>query len=179
MRHRPWTALAPLLLACGQIFTITVEETATAVIPEATLIEEVVDDLGFGDFLEMDIAEAEELQDQGVEEGDIEEAALVSLVLVAMEGSPDLSFIDSLEIFVEGEGLPRQRVAWAEELPEGQSEVALELDEVDLAPYIIGGDMTLTTEARGRRPEQERVVEAQAAIDVGVTAQGCRSAAGR
>jgi len=57
--------------------------------------------------------------------------------------------------------------------------VALDLDDVDLTPYVVSESLTVTTDATGRRPEQDTVVQARFGLSVGVTGQGaCRAIGG-
>ena len=56
--------------------TISIEETATTTVESGTILEELLDDFGFDDFVTMDVTASSELQNQGVEPGDIREARL-------------------------------------------------------------------------------------------------------
>jgi hypothetical protein len=166
--------LAPLLfLACGRLFTITVRDTSEVVVERGTIVEELVSDLGFESLNDLDLVESEELANQGVEPGDIEEAYLVEFVLRASSPSgADLAFVDRLDLLVSAPGLPEVVIAHQDDFPAGAAEVALVLEPVDLAPYVVSRSMTISTDVTGRRPEEDTVVEARYAIEVGVTGQG-------
>jgi len=158
-----------LLVACSKLLTIRVEEESTTVVEQGTLLEEVVGDLGFDGFLALQIAESTELQNQGVEPGDIKEVFVEELVL---EGDHELSFIESLEFYVEADGLPRERIAHQDNFPDGETVVTLELDSVDLTEYVVAESMDITTEVAGTRPDEDTEVTGRIVLSVGVTAKG-------
>jgi hypothetical protein len=161
---------------CDGLFRITVRESALTEVERGTVVEEVVSDLGFGAFLEMDLLESDELANQGVEPGDIDEAELVLFGLqVQSPLGGDLAWIDTLDLFVSGPDLPEVLLAHHDDFPPGVGAVELELEPVDLTPYIVSRSMSVTTEVSGRRPDRDTVVTALFAVEVGVTGQGvCR-----
>jgi hypothetical protein len=166
------------LLGCGDgLFTFSVAEEAELVVEQGTVLETLVGDLGFGEFVSMDITANQGFANQGVEPGDISEVELVSFSLSASEpDGADLSFLDSVELFVEAPELPRVRVAVAEAFPVGQPTVAFGVDPIDLAPYVVSRSMTLSAEVEGRRPDQDITVVAAFELDIGVTRQGACNA---
>jgi len=169
------TLFAALLWAgCGGgLLTIPVDETATTTIAPGTLLEDLLGDLGFDAFLDMDVTASEELQNQGVEPGDVVEVRLTTFTLEATEpAGADLSFLSGLAVYVESEGLDKVEIAHADAFPEGQALVDFEIDDVDLTDYVVSQSMTITTEVTGHRPDQETTVEASFSVDVGVTVQG-------
>ena len=174
-------ASAILWIGCdGSLITIPVEQRAETTVAAGTILEDLLGDMGFSDFLAMDIVQSEELQNQGVAPGDVQDVRLVALSLEAKSpGGSDLSFLSSVEFWVEAPDLPRARVASAIAFPEGQAHVAFTIDDLDLTDYATSQSMTLTTEVTGHRPDEDTLVEAVIELDVGVTAQGaCRAAEG-
>jgi len=175
------TRVVPLLVVaawvgCDALFHIEVDGSSTSVIPAATPFETILGDLGFGDFVDMDITDASELQNQGVEPGDISVVEFEELSLEATDPSgSDLSFIDRIELWVEAPGLDRVRVASQTDFPPGQAAVELDLDDVDITEYVVSQSMTITADVTAVRPEDETTVEAYYAVDVGVTKQGCNN----
>lgn len=159
-------------LACqSDLFHIEVSEQSKATVEQGTVLEDLIGDLGFDEFVSMDITAAEELQNQGVAPGDIQEVYLTALTLSAGDGL-DLSFLHSMELYVESPGLEKVRVAWQDTFPEGESTVEFNLDEVDLTEYVVSQSVTITTEVDAQRPEEDTEVTAKFTLDVGVTAQG-------
>jgi hypothetical protein len=168
-----------LAAACdGRLLTIPIERDADVVIEQGTLIEELVTDFGFAEFVTMDVTSFQEIENQGVAPGDITSVLLTNFELEAT-GPPgaDLSFIESMALYVESPGLPRVRVAHAESFPMGEALVAFALDGEDLTDYVVSTSVSLVTEATGHRPDADTTVTARFALEIGVTAQGACAAA--
>lgn len=167
-------ALVALLWSCeGALFNIRVSDTAETTIRAGTVFEGLLQDFGFGEFVELDITSASELQNQGVGPGDIVRVTFQSFDLeVISPEDGDLSFLDRLEFYVEAPELPRELVARADAFPDGQARVSMELIDIDLTDYVVSESMTISTEARGSRPRRDTTVEASFALRVGVTGQG-------
>lgn len=170
-------ALGILSVACqGQLFNIRVTEQATTSIPARSTLEQLIGDFGFGDFASMDLTQSQELQNQGVDPGDIATARLVAFELEAIDpDGADLSFMDSMSIYVEAPDLPRLLLASADSFPEGEPLVEFEMTNEDIADHVVSQSMTFTTEVSGRRPDQRTEVMATFSVRVGVTGQGACS----
>ncbi|MED5374688.1 MAG: hypothetical protein VX899_26960 [Myxococcota bacterium] len=165
-----------LALGCAKISTIQVEETAQVTIEKGTLLEDFIGDMGFDEFVTMDLTESSELANQGVEPGDVQEVTLTSFSLTALEPEDaDLSFIDSMDVTVEGPDLPLEIMATADDFPEGQASVEFELTQVDITDYVTSERMSIGTDVSAHRPEQDTLVEAAFTVSVRVTAQGVRN----
>ncbi len=149
-----------------------IEVSGSTVIAGSSLIDEVLDTVGFDGFTEVDITANEELQNQGVAPGDISTVALVTFELEAKDGDRDLAFLESMEIYASAPGLDTILVASQDDFPEGQAVVAFELEDVDLVDYAVSESMTLTTEVTAEAPDDDTTVKASVLIDVGVTVQG-------
>jgi hypothetical protein len=162
-----------LTLGCDSLFRITVRESSLTEVESGSIVDALVSDLGFASFLDMDLVASDELENEGVAPGDIEEAFLVLLglqVQAPLDG--DLSWIDSLDVSVSAPDLPEVLIAHQDDFPEGVSGVELELEDVDLAPYIVSRSMSVTTDVRGHPPSRDTLVVALFAVEVGVTGQG-------
>jgi hypothetical protein len=172
-RLATWSLAAGCVVACqGALLTVRLNESATTTIPAATPLEVLVGDLGFGDFVALDLTDATELQNQGVAPGDIATVRFVDFELEALSGADDLSFIDDLAFYVEAPDLPRVLVASQATFPPGEAVVSLVLEEVDLTEYVVSESMTITTEIDAARPREATEVEARFTLAVGVTGQG-------
>ena len=167
-------ALALPAMGCGGVLTrIDIDGSAQTEIVGASLVEVLAEDLGFGELVSMDLTQADELQNQGVEPGDIKEARLVSFELEAIEpADADLSFLDAMTLLVSAPGLPEEVVASAPGFPQGEAVVVFDLEEVDLTEYIVSESMTLTTDVSGQRPDRATRIEARYVVEVGVTVKG-------
>jgi hypothetical protein len=168
---------AVALLSCSKLATIKIHSESTTTVDRGTLVESFVGDMGFGDLLNMNVVDAEELRNQGITKGDIQDVRLDSVELeVSAPAGGDLSWVDTLEFYVEAPGLPRTRIAHQEDFPAGQSIVDLVVDDVDLTDYAISESMDITTDAAGHRPDQDTDVIGRVVLKVGVTAQGACNA---
>lgn len=156
---------------------IDVEDSATTTVPGGNILLDLVGSLGFSSFTAMDITEAEELKNQGVEPGDIKDVRLISFELEAIDpGGADLSFIESMAVDVEAPGIDSVQIASASTFPAGVALVELDIDDVDLTEFVVSESMTLTTDVRGNQPPEDTTVEARYLLEVGVTLQGANNA---
>lgn len=168
------------VLACrgGALTYIDVEGADRVVVEEGSIVEDLLGDLGFEGFTQMNVVASEELQNQGVEPGDISSVDLVRFELEAVEPSDgDLSFFESVVIWVEAPGLEPMRIADSYDFDEGRQVVQFDVYDVDLTDYVISESMTLTTDIVAGRPSQETVVKASYLLEVGVTLQGAKKEA--
>ena len=163
------------LPACADtvLTRIDVEGQAQTTVEGAGLLGELLGDIGFDGFTSMDITASEELQNQGVEPGDIKDARLVSFELEALDPrGGDLSFLRQLSVSVSAPGLPQVLLASQVSFPEGTALVPFDVEDVDLTDYVTSASLTLTTEATGEPPADDTTIEARYLLDVGVTLQG-------
>lgn len=157
----------------GTLAHIDVETGASAVVPGASILEQLAGDMGFGDFVSMDLAAEDELANQGVGPGDIKDVRLIEFTLTVTDPQGgDMSWLESLELYVEAPGVERALIASADDFPEGVASVSFDLYDVDLTPYAVSEAMTLATEVSGRRPDEDTTIQADVVLDVGVTGQG-------
>lgn len=173
MRRLLPPALAAGLVAC-QLLTVPVETSATTTIEGAGLLGQLLGSVELVGLTDFEVAVSDALADQGVDEGDVRSVRLTAFTLA---GAPDLGFLDSLSVSVEATGFPRTRVAWADGFADGATEVALTLDDVDLAEAVVAGDLVWTVEATGEAPVDDTTLDAFVAAEVIATPQGaCRAA---
>lgn len=173
MKTKIGTVLLLGLITCGDIDQITVSQSSRSTIARGTLVEQFAGDIGFGELVEVDITQSQELQNQGVTKEQVDSVKLEKLELTVVSPSPaDFTFLDSVEFYVEAPGLERMRIARGGPFEAGESTVTLSIDDVELAPYAVSERMTITTDARGNRPEQDTTVEAKIDIVVDVNVGG-------
>jgi hypothetical protein len=176
MRSRPVLFFAAAVLSgCADtvLTRIDVEGDARTTVEGSGLLGELLGELGFDGFTSMDITASEELQNQGVEPGDIKDARLVSFELEVIEPMDgDLSFLSELTVSVAAPDLPQVLLASQVSFPEGTSLVPFDVEEVDLTEYVTSQSLTLTTAVTGEPPAEDTTIEARYLIDVGVTLQG-------
>lgn len=167
-----------VLLGCdGSLVHIDVDGKAQTVVEAGTLVEDLLVDFGFGEFVEMDLTTAEELRDQGVEPGDIVSAAMTLFTLESIDGQGDLSFLQRMTLTATAPDLDAVEIATCDDFPAGEPLVTFVLSGADFAPHLVSKEMSLIVDISGRRPTVDTTVEASFIVDVGVTAQGVANAA--
>jgi hypothetical protein len=155
-----------------------VEYEASTTVERGTILEELLGDMGFDEFLDMNVTEAEEIENQGVEPGDIRDVRVTEFTLeVTAPQDGDLSFLSQMAVYVEAAGLPEILVASQDSFPPGQRLVEFALEDVDLTEYAVSESLTLSTDVEGHRPDEDSDIRAHVTLDIGVTGQGaCRAA---
>ena len=165
-----------LALGCASLLTIEISESSEVMVEKGTVLESLLGDLGFGDFVSMDLTESQALANQGVEPGDIERVNLVLLELEAIEPEgTDLSFFDSMMFYATAPDLAQVKIASADSFPEGTSLVSFSLEDVNLTEYVVSESMSLTTEVTASRPEVDTLIEARFTVEVQATVQGVKN----
>jgi hypothetical protein len=161
------------ITTCGALDQISVSQSSRSTIPQGSLLEQFVGDIGFGELVEVDLTESQELQNQGVTKEQIDSVKLTSLSLTVVSPSQgDFTFLDRVEFFVEAPGVEKKRIASGGPFAAGDSMVDLALDDVELKPYVVSEKLTITTDARGNRPSEATTVEAQLDLLVDVNIGG-------
>lgn len=162
------------LITCDSVDNFTITESSTTTIEGATLLEQLVGDLGFGGFLNMDVSQNEELKNQGVERNQIDSVFVQSLTLTITDppDGQDFTFIESLAFYVEAPGLDRKLIASGGPFEAGLKTVGMNVENVDLADYAAAESMDITTEVDGRRPDNTTTIRADIVLDVDVNVGG-------
>ena len=164
-----------LLPACGNLLTIDIEETSKTTIEQGTLLEDLIGDLGFGGFAQMDITDNQTLANQGVQPGDLESVKVVSLVLEAVDGDTDLSFIDALSFSATAPDVDTVVIGDQTDFPVGEAIVEMNLYDVDLVDHAVSESMTITTDVSAGRPTADTTVKATFTLRIKATVQGARN----
>src|SRR5512144_627586 len=105
---RRLTALAGavVLCTCGTLDRFDVTASASADIPKATILDELLGAVAFAGFDKLDFSQ--QIQNQGVKEDQIDSVKITSLVIHTEEGSgAALDFITSIKFYAEAEGQPK------------------------------------------------------------------------
>jgi hypothetical protein len=157
------SAAALLFAGCDGIATVEVERSSMAVLYE----DEAPGDIDFGEFANK----------EGVTSDDIASAHVTSVVVEVVDPvGGDLEFADRVEVYIDAPGEPRRLLAFQDRFPAGQSRIVLEIEGVDLEPYVIADSISFTARIDGEAPNEDTLIEARARLDVGVTAEGaCNS----
>lgn len=178
-RRLPWTlAIAVMLLGtCSSLDNVEVSVTAESRIPRRSVLDELIGNLDFAGFDGFDLSQSQQFENQGYSKDQVDSVHMLELNLrIVTPANASFDFLDSIRFYAEAEGLPRVLVAELAIVPDGVTELALDVESsVELQPYVIAPSMTLTTEATGVRPAEETTVVAEAIFDVDVNVTGaCR-----
>lgn len=159
------------LCTCGTLDRFDVGTSASADIPKATLLDELLGAVAFPGFDEIDFSQ--DIANQGVTEDQIDSVVLGGFTIHTDAGSgATLDFIESASFFAEAEGLPRVLVATSSDFA-GKTSVDLDLVDVELKPYVVAPSMTLSAEVKGKKPQQDTTVTADVTLTVDATVPGC------
>jgi hypothetical protein len=158
---------------CSNLDNAIVSRSGQATIPGATLPGELLGDLGFSEFSNFDLSQDQSVGGQGYTKDEIDGVKLVRVHLVVnAPAGGNFDFLDSIALFVEAEGLPRIQIASLTEIPEGVTELELDVEDVQLVDYAVAPAMTLTTEATGTAPEEDTTVTGTIDFDVDINVDG-------
>lgn len=172
------SALAAVALAalvtCSGLDNIEVEATGTTVVPEASILDEVLGQLSFAGFDSFDISQSQEFRNQGYSKDQVDSVRLERFSLTVRD--PDdgnFDFLDRIAFTVTAEGLPPVEIASLDPVPVGASRIELDVVAgVELQPYVLAPSLTIETTASGRRPAVETTVDASVVFDIDVNVSG-------
>lgn len=179
MRHRfAFAAVVLASLTCGSdVDNVEVESEGRAMIPGGTVIDQLLGDLAFSGFDDIDVSQSQELENQGYTEEQIDSVRLDSLTLtVSAPAGGDFDFLESIAFFVEAEGEERVEIARLSPVPDGQTSLDVPVADVELLPYAVAESMTVTTEATGSAPDEDTTVDAHLVFDVDINVSGAACA---
>lgn len=164
-----------LLLSCAVLagcsalpLPINVHLTDSTLVERGTVVEQVIGGMEFANYAALDVSQSEEMQNLYVGKSAIRSAQVKILELSVLEpATQNFDFIEEISFFVEAEGQPKQRIAHRV-VPRGARYFRLEADELDLTPYLLAETMTITTQAKGRRPDHDTRIGSRLVLRVGV-----------
>jgi hypothetical protein len=166
-----------LLATCSGLDNIDVEASGEAVIPQRTVLDELLGQVSFAGFGNFDISQTQEFQNQGYTKDQIDSVRIERLTLeIADPAGASFDFMDTVRFSVEADGLPLVEIARLDSVPAGSNELELQVaGDVELRPYVVAPSMRITNDATGERPPQETTVRATAVFDVDIAITGaCR-----
>ena len=159
-------------MACDGLDNFAVEVGGDATGAKGTIVDTLLGVLPIDTFDHIDITQ--ELDNQGVTKDDVDSVTMTAFTLTIVSPSGQtFDFLDSLTFYAESEGLPRVRIATLAPVPDGKSVLELDLDDVDLTPYVTAPSMGITSEVSGARPDETTKIHANVVLDVDVNVPGC------
>jgi hypothetical protein len=158
--------------ACDDIDNFDVSAGGKATIAGSSLLEDLFSDLPFSGFDE--ITFDQQFKNQGVTEDQVDSVRLTTFTLtIESPASGTFDFLEQIDFYAESPNQPKVRIARAASIPPGAREIALVIDDVELAPYVTAEYMTITTDAKGRRPDDDTTLKASLVFDVDARLPGC------
>ncbi|MFO0593763.1 MAG: hypothetical protein U0228_00595 [Myxococcaceae bacterium] len=173
MRTLPALACLAALTACGPI-TFPAKLQGTADVEGSALGQLLSVFPQVGSFASLNFDENADFKNNKTTRDHVKSMRLTSLtVQIISPDTQDFSFLDSIEFDASADGLPTQRVAskaniGALGLKAPKPILVLDLDDVDVSPWVRAPTMTITTKGAGRQPGQTTRLEAKIDFIVGV-----------
>lgn len=124
-------------------------------------------------FANLDFNQNQDFKNQGVTKDDVESARLKSLtVRILGPDDVDFGFLDSLEFFARA-GDQEVRMARKDGIAQlglkpPNPVLALDVENVDLQPYVTAPSMSIIVRGKGRVPEQDVRLQAAVLLEVGL-----------
>lgn len=175
--------LAPLLkawlcclsLAACSAPTFTAEVKGETTVPASPVLGTVLNAFpAISSFAGLNFNENQDFKNQGVTKNQVSSVHVKSLKLkVLSPDDADFSFLDSLEFFAKA-GDQEVRIAWKENIAElglraPNPVLDLDVEKVELQPYVTAPSMSIIVRGKGRAPAKEVRLQATVALDVQVS----------
>lgn len=160
------------VLMCASLTHIDVTQSATTVVPQGNVVTSLLGSLAFTGFGNMDLAQNATVKNQGVSKNQIKTVHIKSFILkITDPGDQTFNFISSLKFFVETTGQERKLIASGDNFGD-VTEVGLEVEDVDLSPYVTAASMNIVSEVTGHAPDHDTTIMATAVFDVEINPKG-------
>jgi hypothetical protein len=151
-------AVAVAGVGCVPVVAFDVPLSAETTVEGGGLIEQFLDAFGFGDFANIDVSTTDEFENNDVRREQVTSAKLtaLSLTIAAPQGA-DFDWLDEIAFSVEADGEPDVEVA-SGVVADDTVAATLDLEDVELAPYVRAPAFAITTDVTARRPPQDTTV---------------------
>jgi hypothetical protein len=161
-------ALLLLLTGCGTSVYFETDVKGSATVqgsPLGGLLNVFPQAAGFSN---LNMTQTQDFKNQGVKKEDVKSVKLkkVTLTLTSPTGA-DFSWLTSLRISAKT-GSQSEEIAFKDgidKLPKSNV-LELELKPVELKPYVVADEMSMTTEASGKQPAQDSTIDVVARFGV-------------
>jgi hypothetical protein len=160
-----------VFLGCGAIsISFDVSTDGKTTISKGSLLEQLSGSFGFDGFSSFDISESSEFKNQNTQKDRIKTAAVKSIPMTIV--GPDTQTFDFLEevtFYIEAPGVTKKRIG-TKKISKGVKKFTLDLDGLELAPYLKADSVKITTDAKGKRPENDTTIQAAIVLSIEATA---------
>lgn len=161
------------LVGCGvEVFSFTLSDTIDGVVPGK---DEVIEPelMSLDELVDLDGVVQDALAEIGVEPNVLSHLTLTGLRFALVDPEEGrLDFLESVEVWISNDELGDVKIASEEALPLDQTELAIDVADVNLAPYVLGEGLRVSTFVFGRPPAEDTLVRTFLTVEVGVTAGG-------
>jgi hypothetical protein len=143
---------------CVPVVAFNVPLSAETTVEGGGVLEQFLDALGFGDLASVDFSSTDEFENNDVRREQVTSARLTALTLtIASPQGADFDWLDAIAFSVETDGEPKVEVA-SGRVADDAVAATLELEDVELAPYVRAPAFAITTDVTARRPPQDTTV---------------------
>jgi hypothetical protein len=160
----PVVAALVMGAGCGVSFPVNIDAKST--IPGGGLFSQIVPNQ-FADFTSLDLSQSQDFKNAGVAKDHVDSAKLTSVTLsIVSPAGGTFEWLDDVAFFVETDGQPKKQIAHKTGIPNDATKVSLDVDGVELAPYIRADKMSITTSATAHAPREDTKIDAALVFDV-------------
>jgi hypothetical protein len=143
---------------CVPVVAFEVPLSAETTVDGGGLLEQFIEVFGFGDLANVDFSTTDEFENNDVRSEQVTSARLTALNLsIAAPQGADFDWLDEITFSVETDGEPEVEVA-SGAIADDAVAAALDLEDVELAPYVRAPGFSITTDVNARRPPQDTTV---------------------
>jgi hypothetical protein len=160
-------------LGCGTLSFETTVKGGAEIPGNNSLLPVLLDTFpGLGGFTTIDFDQNQEFQNQGATKENVDSVKAVSYQLqIQGPASQDFAFLDSLEFYAQADGLPEVLLAKKTgiaslQLPTPNPTLELDLQDVELKPYVTKPSMGIAVRGTGRQPKNTTQLEARVKLKV-------------
>lgn len=169
-RAVPWLALLAhvtlALSACNPEVEFDVPAEGDAEIEGASFVENLVGDFGFDGFGRVDVSGTQEFKSNDVRKNQVTEARATLIQLtVSNPSDANFDFVNTIAFSIEAPGVEKKEVA-KKTMPKGATTVDLDIDDLDLSPYVRAESFSITSDANAQRPPEDTTLHAKLVMHV-------------
>ena len=127
-------------------------------------------DLGFSNFQNIDVSDNATFKSKGADVNDIDSAKIHTLTLdiTSPTSGQDFTFIQSIKFYASTPDLPKTLIAQGGPFQAGLTEVGLDVEDVELKPFVASKTLQITSEVNGHPPANTTTIKATVVLDVDV-----------
>ncbi len=124
----------------------------------AGLIDQILGNFGFADFANVDLEASQEFKNEDVRREQVVDARMTFLNLsIKSPQGANFDWLDSVKFSVAADGEDTVEAASAT-IDNGETDVSLDVNDVDLSPFVRSETMEITTEADARSPPNDTTI---------------------